>query len=152
MDAIRTLEGRITAALDRIAYGLDQQARAPDPQALAAELQAERDAHAALTDRVVTLKARQDDQIAALQARVADQAAQLASLDAELQQVRGSNADLTVVCGELRRAAMDGVADATLVNRALMAEVDGLTVQRSSEAAEVAAILSDLKPLLRKEG
>ena len=151
MDEIKALEARITAALDRIRAGLapaDGSASASD---LAAQLQEERFANAQLEERVRLLKTRQDGRIAELEARVAEQGAQMAALDAELQQLRGSNADLTEVCASLREAAGAGVADAELINRALMAEVDGLTAQRSAEAAEVAAILSDLEPLLQKE-
>lgn len=152
MDDIKAYEARITAALDRVAYGLttEQRARAASNE-LRAQLQEERDANAQLEERVRLLKSRQDGRIAELEGRVAEQAEQLAALDAELQQLRGTNADLTEVCGQLRKAAMAGTADAELINRALVAEVDGLTAQRSAEAAEVAAILSDLKPLLQKE-
>ena len=147
MDDIKALEARITTALDRIRAGLIQ----PGGGDLAVQLQEERFANAQLEERVSVLKARQDGQIAELEGRVGAQAEQIAALDAEVQQLRGSNADLTQVCGQLRDAAETGVADAALINRALVAEVDGLTAQRSAEAAEVAAILSDLKPLLQKE-
>ena len=151
MDDIKAYETRIAAALDRIGYRLAKHgAGAAASAELAVRLQAERDANAQLEERVKSLKARQDSRIAELEARLAEQAEQLAALDAELQQLRGSNADLTQVCGQLRAAATAGSADAELINRALVAEVDGLTAQRSAEAAEVAAILSNLKPLLQK--
>ncbi|WP_392337252.1 hypothetical protein [Loktanella salsilacus] len=157
MDDIKALETRITDALDRIAWQLSKPKAAPvvddGPRVadLTAQLDAERGANAQLEERVAKLKSRQDGQIVDLEKRSSDQAAQIAALDAQLQQLRGSNADLTEVCAKLRAAATDGVADAELINRALMAEVDGLTAQRSAEAAEVAAILSDLKPLLQQE-
>lgn len=151
MDDIKALETRITAALDRIRYQVTTQRGAASVPDLLDQLQQERDANTQLEERVRLLKSRQDGRIADLEARMAEQAEQLAALDAELQQLRGSNADLTTVCGQLRHAATTGAADAELINRALMAEVDGLTAQRSAEAAEVAAILSDLKPLLQKE-
>ncbi|WP_394153051.1 hypothetical protein [Loktanella salsilacus] len=157
MDDIKALETRITDALDRIAWQLSKPKAAPAAEEgpskadLIAQLENERRANAQLEERVGKLKARQDGQIADLEKRASDQAAQIAALDAQLQQLRGSNADLTDVCANLRAAAADGVTDAELINRALIAEVDGLTAQRSAEAAEVAAILSDLKPMLQQE-
>ncbi len=152
MDDIKALEVRITTALDRIRAGLPQSGDTQAAADLTAQLNDERSANAQLEERVKQLKSRQDGQIADMEVRIRDQAAQLASLDAEMQQLRGSNADLTEVCSKLRAVAIEGAVDPELINRALMAEVDGLTAQRSSEAAEVAAILSDLKPLLQKEG
>ncbi|MFZ3583602.1 hypothetical protein ACOI1H_15725 [Loktanella sp. DJP18] len=151
MDDIKAYEARITAALDRIRYGLTVDHGGASVADVTAQLQDERDANAQLEERVRVLKSRQDGRIAELEGRVAEQAAQLAALDAELQKLRASNADLTEVSGKLRAAATAGTADAELINRALMAEVDGLTAQRSAEAAEVAAILADLKPLLKEE-
>ena len=151
MDDMKALEARISAALDRIGYQTSLREANGSAADLARALQEEQSANAQLEERVRTLKARQDGRIADLEARNAEQAAQLAALDAELQQLRGSNADLTEVCGQLRAAAAAGVADPALINRALMAEIDGLTAQRAAEAAEVGAILSELKPLLQKE-
>ncbi|WP_386682462.1 hypothetical protein [Loktanella sp. R86503] len=157
MDDIKALETRITDALDRIAWQLSKPKAAlvaeegPSKADLIAQLEDERRANTQLEERVGKLKARQDGQIADLEKRASDQAAQIAALDVQLQQLRGSNADLTDVCAKLRAAAADGVAEAELINRALIAEVDGLTAQRSAEAAEVAAILSDLKPMLQQE-
>ena len=150
MDDINALETRITDALDRIGYQVSLRGQGASTRDLTVQLQQEREANAQLEERVKLLKSRQEGRIAELEGRIAEQAEQLAALDAELQQLRGSNADLTEVCGQLRDAAMTGASDAELINRALMAEVDGLTAQRSAEAAEVAAILSDLKPLLQK--
>ena len=150
MDDIKAFETRISDALDRIGYQVSLRGQGASARDLSAQLQQERDANAQLEERVKVLKSRQEGRIAELEGRIAEQAEQLAALDAELQQLRGSNADLTEVCGQLRDAAMAGAPDAELINRALLAEVDGLTAQRSAEAAEVAAILSDLKPLLQK--
>ena len=150
MDDIKALETRITDALDRIRYQVSLRGAGASSRELNLQLQQEREANAQLEERVKLLKSRQDGRIAELEGRIAEQAEQLAALDAELQQLRGSNADLTQICGQLRDAAMVGASDAELINRALMAEVEGLTAQRSAEAAEVAAILSDLKPLLQK--
>ncbi|SHE40206.1 hypothetical protein SAMN05444339_101275 [Loktanella atrilutea] len=152
MDDIKALETRIVNALDRIRAGLGAQADAGEMAALQAELERERAAHAGLQDRMARLQVQQDGRIAELESRCGAQADHIGDLDAELQQLRASNADLTQLCAQLRGAATAGAADPELINRALLAEVDGLTAQRSAEAAEVAAILSDLKPLLQREG
>ena len=124
MDDIKALEARITDALDRIGVRLAQPAaQGTSVAGLTAQLQEERSANAQLEERVNQLKARQDGHVADIEGRIKEQEAQIAALDAELQ----------------------------LINRALMAEVDGLTSQRSAEAAEVEAILADLKPLLQQE-
>ncbi|MBU2358638.1 MAG: hypothetical protein KKB02_06880 [Alphaproteobacteria bacterium] len=166
MEDIKALETRIVIALDRIRAGLTGLGDTAAMADLQADLDRERAAHTGLQDRVARLQTQADGRIAELESRCGAQADQIsdldadlqqlrqsnADLDAELQQLRGSNADLTAVCARLRAAATQGTADPELINRALMAEVEGLTAQRSAEASEVAAILSDLKPLLQREG
>lgn len=152
MSDIQVLESRINAALDRIRRGVDAiniapQAVGPDPAVLQQQLMEEQSANAQLEERVHTLKAMQEDKLALLEVRVAQQLAQMAALDAEMQGLRQSNADLREMNAQLRSAVADGVSSPELVNRAMMAEIDALAAQRSSEAAEVDAILSELKPL-----
>lgn len=154
MTDVSGLEDRINAALGRIEAGLGAMAEKPAPIApapapdLQGQLDEERAANAQLEERVRALKDRQDTKIAELTAKVAEQKGLLASLDVEMQRLRASNADLREVSGQLRKAADDGAVDAELINRAMMAEVEALTAQRASEAAEVDAILMELKPLI----
>ncbi len=127
MSELTALEGRLTAAMNRIRVGVDglSAGAAPaDDTALQAQLSEERTANAQLEERVKALKERQDHKIAELEARVASYRKQMSDLDAELQRLRTSNADLRDVNGKLRAAATDGVADSELLNRALMAELD----------------------------
>lgn len=72
----------------------------------------------------------------------------MSDLDAELQKLRTSNADLRDMNAKLRAAAADGMSQPELLNRALMAEVDALETQRSADATEVDAILAELKSLV----
>ncbi len=144
---VSSLEARINAALGRIETGLGAMADAAGAD-LGAQLDEERAANAQLEERVKALKTRQDTQIAELEAQVKAYADQLTALDAEMQRLRASNADLRDVGAQLRAAASDGTASPELINRAMMAEVEALTAQRSSEAAEVEAVLNTLKPLL----
>ena len=153
MSDIAAFEGRITAALDRIRAGLDRAdgGSGGDAGALQTALDEERTANAQLVERVRALKDAQEGRIAELEARLQAQRAQMAQMDGELQRLRGSNADLRALSAQLRATASDGAADAELINRAMMAEIDALHAQRSAEAAEVDAILSELKPLLKEE-
>ncbi len=156
MSEINGLESRITAALDRIRSGLDgMSAAAPasagdDSAALHAQLEEEKTANAQLIERVRVLKERQDGKIAELEGRVSAQAEQMAQLDGELQRLRASNADMREMNAQLRSTAADGAADPELINRALIAEVEALQAQRSADAAEVDAILADLKPIIEE--
>ncbi len=155
MDDVAELQGRITAALDRIRSGLDNldeasQTAEPSPELLA-QLEDERLANAQLEERVRVLKNRQDGRISDLEARVAAQKAQLVTLDGELQRLRATQAELRQLTRQLRDAAMAGVAEPELINRATMAELDAVTAQRDADAAEVDAILSELKPLLSED-
>ncbi|MEL6570358.1 MAG: hypothetical protein AAFQ64_01785 [Pseudomonadota bacterium] len=144
---VSSLEARINDALGRIETGLGAMADVAGAD-LGTQLDEEREANAQLEERVKALKARQDNQIAELEAQVKAYADQLTALDAEMQRLRASNADLRDVGAQLRAAASDGTASPELINRAMMAEVEALTAQRAAEAAEVDAVLSTLKPLL----
>ncbi|SEW15389.1 hypothetical protein SAMN04488515_1306 [Cognatiyoonia koreensis] len=149
MSDVTALQSRIAGALDRIRVGVEGMSTSVD-ESLQARLAEEQTANAQLEERVKALKERQDGKITELEGRVTAQAEQMAKLDAELQRLRTSNADLRDVNAQLRAAATDGVAQPELINRALMAEVEALSAQRAADAAEVDAILSDLKPLVRE--
>ncbi len=153
MSDINALEGRITAALERISAQVVQLGNsegASDDTGLQTQLDEERTANAQLVERVRVLKERQDTKIAELEARVSAQADQLAQLDGELQRTRASHADLREMNAQLRSVATEGAADPELINRALIAEIDALTAQRGADAAEVDAILAELKPLIEE--
>lgn len=159
MSDIESLQGRITAALDRIGAGvaeLSKAAPAPettdadDVDALKAQLDEERTANSQLEERVRVLKDRQDGNIAKLETRVEKQAAALANLDGELHRMRTSNADLRELNAQLRSAAADGASAPELINRATIAEVEALSAQRSADVAEMDAIISELKPLIEE--
>lgn len=153
MSNVTELEQRISVAMDRIEKGLGdmaEQTPAVDGAALEAQLEDERSANAQLEERVKALKERQDTKISELEARVSFQRDQMTALDTELQRLRASSADMREVNAQLRIAATDGVAEPELINRAMMAEVEALSAQRASEAAEVDAILKELKPLIEE--
>lgn len=150
MSDVTALQSRIAAALDRIRVGVDGMSANAVDTSLQARLAEEQTANAQLEERVKALKERQDVKISELEARVSAHADEMSKLDAELQRLRASNADMREVNAQLRSAATDGVAQPELINRALMAEVEALSAQRAADAAEVDAILSDLKPLIEE--
>ena len=71
-------------------------------------------------------------------------------LDAQINRLRASNADLRDMTAQLRSAAADGAVNAELINRAALAEVEALAAQRSADAAEMDAIITELKPLIER--
>ena len=150
MSDISLLESRITAALDRIRQGLDAAGgqAAADP-GLQTALDEERAQNAELVERVRVLKERQDTQVATLTLRAETQSKHLMKLDEELQQLRASNVQLRELNAKLRDAVTKGLAP-ELNNAAVAAELEALNAQRSADAAEVDAILDELKPLIEE--
>ena len=150
MSNIEDLQRRITTAMDRVAQGLDKIGSGPsgpDPETLQA-LEDERTANAQLSERVRALKARSDGELTSLRAQVEEGAARMAQLEIELQRLRRANEQLTEVCAALRDANAEGVGDAHLINKAMLAELDGMRAARASDVAESSAILAALRPLL----
>ena len=156
MSDIAALEGRITAALDRIREGMARQQSLlisedpSDAESLRAQLKEERIANAQLENRVSALKVRQDGTISDFEGRVASHATVLAAMEAEVHRLRVANAELIDVTAQLRVAAVDGITAPELLNRATLAEVEALQAQRASEATEMDAIISSLKPLIEE--
>lgn len=150
MSDISALEGRITAALDRIRQGLDRDMAQDSGNAhLQAALDEERARNAELIERVKLLKERQDTQVASLTARVETQRTQLMKLDGELQKLRASNVQLRDMNGKLRETVTNGLSP-ELHQEAVTAEITALHAQRSADAAELDAILTELKPLIEE--
>jgi len=155
MSDIASLESRLANALGRISQGVEGLANVPpakdnsdEVSALNAKLEEEQTANAQLAERVKALGDRQAGLVGPLESKVATQADQIEALDAELQGLRASNADLRDLSAQLRAAAVEGVADAEMINRALAAEVDALNAQRSADRAELNALLAELKPIV----
>lgn len=154
MDDQSQIRSRLMDALTMIEAGLDRLQSAedgtPDPVALAAALADERVVTAQLEQRVRTLKERQDQRLAALDAQIAAQRDQISSLDGDLQRLRQANADLRDVAGQMRAALADAVSEPELVNRAMLAEIEALRAVRAADLAEVNAVLADLQPLVEE--
>ena len=144
MSDVRELGDRITVALDRIRRGMDAQGKSnAAEQSLFDALQEER----AETKR---LKA----QLAQVQQgdsgdRIVAQQAELQDLDVNLQRLRASNEQLRDMNAKLRSALTVGL-DPELLNESMQAEIEALHTLRAADAAEVNAILAELKPLIEE--
>ncbi|MFN6951655.1 MAG: hypothetical protein ACK4NE_03560 [Albidovulum sp.] len=159
MSDIAELERRISAALARIeaaVEGLDAKPAEPAPAPhdgaeiarLTEALEAERAVNAQLTERVRAIKEKQETMIGALERKVERLTAQIDAADAEIRRLKRLGDDLTETNRALTAAVASGVADPSLVNRALMSELESLRGQRAAEIAEMDAILAELKPLI----
>jgi len=148
MSDIDELQRRITAAMDRVAKGLEQVGpAAPDPEPLRL-LEEERTVSAQLTERVRALREKADQDKAALEAKLASAEARMSQLDMALQRVRRANAQLTESCAALQSANAEGVGDPHLINKAMQSELEGLRAARAAEVSEASGILDALMPLL----
>lgn len=111
----------------------------------------------ALIEEVQRLKAElaerdQSDQAGAeaemLRVQLEKQAEAAARLDMDVQRLRQSNEQLRAVNAALREANQAAVGEPSLINRAMLAELEGLRATRATDAAEAGAILARLEPLL----
>lgn len=155
MSQIDELQGRITAALDRIAAGLEAR---PDPAAaeegvaLRTALEEERLANAQLQERVKALHARLDAREAEIARLEGAQSESLGRLDRDLQSLRKANQQLRDNNRALREALQAGVAEPHLVNKAMLTELEGLRAARAADRAEVDAILGELGRVVAASG
>ncbi|MBB3994647.1 putative nucleic acid-binding Zn-ribbon protein [Sulfitobacter undariae] len=151
MSDIEELQRRITAAMDQVAFGLAKLGTAapagPDEETTRL-LEEERTANAQLQERVRSLRTKSEAENAALRAQLDEREARMGQLDIELQRVRRANAELANACAALRDANAEGVGDADLINKALLAELEGLRASRAADVAEASAILASLQPLV----
>ena len=154
MSDISELERRITSALDRASQALERLSAATedsgDLEAMKAELEAERVANAQLEERVRAIKEKQETMVAGLEAEVLRLKEALRARDGEVQRMRSVNEELRGSNARLREANAQGLADADLVNGAMMSELEGLRAQRAAERAEIDEVLATLEPLLKE--
>ena len=152
MSQIEDLQGRIVAAMQRIGAGVETLAAtadaAPDP-GLAEALEEEKLVTAQLEERIRTIKARHETEMATLKAEIEAQSEAMARLDMDVQRLRQANAQLRDSNAALRSANEEGVGSPDLINKAMLAELESLRASRATETAEAGAILSRLQPLLR---
>ncbi|NHQ72978.1 hypothetical protein HAT86_00660 [Roseovarius gahaiensis] len=151
MSQIDELQRRIIAALDRIGQGLEGQQAGPDVQeveTLKQQLEDERLASAQLEERLKKLRDKQDAQ-AEVAARARDElASKIETLDRDLQSLRTANQQLRENNATLREANAAGVAEPHLINKAMLAELEGLRATHAADQAEADAILAELGRIL----
>jgi len=151
MTEIEEFQRRIAAALDRIGQGVEGRAAGGDAEDMAAlkqQLEDERLANAQLEQRLRKLKIRQEAAQADAEAAREATAKQLAKMDTDLQSLRKANQQLRDNNAALREANAQGVADPHLINKAMMAEIEGLRASRATDRAEAEVILSELGRVL----
>jgi len=148
MQDIAELEGRITAALERIGKGLDALPAGGAQLALQGALDEERTVNAQLTERLRAVKDRDGSAIAALEATVEKMTRQLDVQGLELQRMRKTTIQLREHLRGLREAQADGLADPQQVNKAMLVELEALRAARHTELAEMDEILAELAPLV----
>ena len=119
-----------------------------DIEKLKSDLADERLANEQLEERVKAIRDRQESQVSELQAQVAGFKASIGDLDAELQRLRHANDQLTANNAELREALEKNVSEPHLINRAMLAELEGLRAARSADRAETQTLIDTLEPLL----
>ncbi len=154
MSEINELERRITRALDRIRDGIatveSGSRQSDDSTALKAQLDEERTVNAQLEERIRALKERHAAEIMALASANSGAEVRHADLETALDRLRQANEALRDNNAALRAALADGVADADMINDALQAELEALSAQQAADAAEVEAILTELKPIVQE--
>ncbi len=148
--AAETQQGDAEAEGDAVALdtGADSQAELAE---LRAALAAERANSAAMMERIRTLKTREQRQEAALQARIEKLTKQLDVQGLELNRLRKSMIQLREAMRVLREGAEGRTVDAAMINKALLAELEGLRAARSSETIELEEIIAELAALIGEE-
>ncbi len=153
MSQIDELQRRITAALDRIGQGLDGvgSASSGDAQALEAltkELEDEKLVSLQLEERLKALSQKQKERAAAEEGARAEQANAMRKLDHELQSLRKANQQLRDNNKALREANEAGVTEPHLINKSMLAELEGLRAARAADRAEADLVMADLSRLI----
>jgi len=161
MSEIFELQARLSAALERIAGGVESMpVAAPEPvvpepvaadagevEALKQALEDEKLVTAQLEERLRAIKAKQkeaEETDAALQGT----ATRMAELDKELQRLRKANTQLREVNQALREANQSGVGEPHLINKSMLTELEALRAARAVDVAEAETIRAALEPLL----
>ncbi|MEX3315143.1 hypothetical protein [Sulfitobacter sp. PS-8MA] len=152
MSELDEYQRRITAAMDRVAKGVDRIKPAPaEPdEDIVQALEEERLANAQLNERIKSLREGYEGELATLRDRVESSAAQMGQIDLDLQRVRQANEQLSEACEKLREANAEGLADPKLIDTAVIAELESLRATRAIEMAEIDAVLSALAPLVEE--
>ncbi|WP_323782121.1 hypothetical protein [Thalassovita sp.] len=158
MSDITELERRITAAMDRIAKGVEDlghpQTDAPDTDAAASDtdtelrqaLEEEQLANAQLQERLKALHGKIDKKDAETEEELSGLKSALAEMGAALSELKSTSEELRAANQALREAQTGDIAEA--LDAGLKAELEALRAERAAEAAESQAIAAALEPLI----
>ncbi|HHH89312.1 MAG TPA: hypothetical protein ENK45_01965 [Aliiroseovarius sp.] len=158
MSEIAELEGRITAALDRIGQGLDAlgpkadpavaQAAAQETARLRAALEEEKKTNAQLEERVRAIKEKQEFTVTRLTEEVERLRSILERGESDTQGMLRAMSQLRDNNAALRDAVRRGLAEPHLVNKSMMAELEALRAMRAADRTELDAVLAEFAPLV----
>ena len=153
MTEINELERRITAALERIGKSIESYNGGGNPESaeleqLKAALEDEKLVSAQLEERNKKLHEKLDGQTAGLAEELETQRMATATLDMEMQRMRAANDQLRASNTALREANERGVGEPHLINKAMLAELEGLRAARAVDRAETGAVVETINTLL----
>lgn len=178
MSTISELEGRISAAMDRIARGIETAGfaakpadhPAPEPmndtaqpvdateqsgidpaefEAIKQALEDEKIVTAQLEERLRKVKLKHEVEVEDLKSEIDNAREAMARLDGDVQMLRAANAALDANIALLRQANESGVGEPELINKAMQSELEALRAARKVEASEAGAIVATLAPLIK---
>lgn len=163
MQDIAELERRITAALERIATGLDRAPVAAAPVSDSVDSTAERDrltealdeermANAQLAERLRVVRDKEARLREGLEQQIADLMRQLDAQGLELSRAHRTMVQQGGQLRSMREAAEANVVDPAMINRTMEVEMEALRATRGAEVAELDDILAALDPLLDDSG
>lgn len=152
MSELEEYQRRITAAMDRMAKGLDQLSTAPaEPdEDIVQALEDERQANAQLTEQMQGMKESHQSDLVNLREQMDFNDDRMTQLDMDVQRLRQANEQLSAACEQLRMANAEGLADPKLIDTAVIAELESLRATRAIEMAEIDAVLTALAPLVEE--
>lgn len=157
MSEIDALEQRIAAALKRIGTavdGVEAPKESADPQELAELRQALEDEKlvtAQFEERLKRLKTKYEVKAEELDKALEAQRMATARLDMELQRMRAANEQLRSSNAALRDANAGGVGEPHLINKAMLAELEGLRAAQAVSRAESAAVAETIELALAEK-
>jgi len=148
MGQIQDLEQRITAAFARITAGVEALAAdaAVVPQAMAVSM-----VDAGVPGEFDALLQEAALREADLQGQVDVLTRHLDAQGLDVQRLSSTVATLREDLRRLREAALQGVVDPGLINKAMMAELEAMRTMRGAEANEMSDIMTALTGVLETE-
>ncbi|MEM7470066.1 MAG: hypothetical protein AAF340_01855 [Pseudomonadota bacterium] len=154
MSDISELENRITAALDRIAWSVENQpaalpqgeSAAPADDELVEELEVERATNA----RLVASREKHVARIERLETRVLRMSDRLQNAEMENKRLEAVISELGSQNEALREANASGTPAGETINAGLVAQLDDLKAQRKQDLLDLDDILAELAPLVKE--